>query len=136
MGLWDRIKENNKNAFRDNLTGTWRSIKHGTAGDVSATQAEVRAARRERELQERDLQFGAGEAFGDRNWQPPVHATTKTGKPVTVAFGKGPRQGDVLICDGHVSRETFYGSARVEKGHDHFHADGGAAADRGKYTDE
>lgn len=52
MGLWDRIKENNKNAFRDNMAGTWRSIKNGTAGDLAATQAEVKAAKQERLAQE------------------------------------------------------------------------------------
>lgn len=52
MGFWDRIVEKNKNSFKDSMTGTWRSLKNGTSGDPSATMAEVRAARAERERQE------------------------------------------------------------------------------------
>ncbi len=80
--------------------------------------------------------FGSGESHGDRNWSAPVHATQRDGRPVTVSFGRGPRDGETLICDGHVGASEFYEYARDgAKGHDHYLIDGSPANDRGRYSD-
>ncbi|MBF6185072.1 hypothetical protein [Nocardia farcinica] len=106
------------------------------ADRVKAGKAE--AARRAQV--ERAAQFGAGEAYGDRNWTAPVHASTRDGRPVTVSFGLGPRDGQTLICDGHVNAAQFYEKKRDGlKGHDHYLIDGrpaGPRGDRGRYTDQ
>lgn len=122
--------------MRDNLIGMARSIRNGTPMNPLATMREINAAHDERVTRERDNQFGTGAVGGDRNWEPPFHAATRDGQLVTVSFGRGPRQGQTLICDGHVDFNTFYGNraARIVKGHDHFLTDGASAADRGKYT--
>lgn len=92
-------------------------------------------ARRAAEAARNDA-FGNGEIGGDRNWAPPIHCTTADGRPVTVSFGTGSRQGQTLACDGHVNMTQFYGNAKAGKGHDHYFVDGTIAskADRGRYS--
>lgn len=76
--------------------------------------------------------FGNGQVGGDRNWHPPVHGTTASGRKVTFSEGRGPRDGETLISRGHVGMDRFYGKSG-DKGHDHFGKNGEPHADRGKY---
>lgn len=117
--------------LRDNLVGAFRSMRNGTAMNPLATIKEIKQAENER-------MFGNGEVDGNNNWTPPVHGSTRDGRAVTVSFGLGSRNGETLICDGHVSRERFWGSRKkhVPKGHDHYLSNGTIASknDRGKYA--
>jgi len=100
-----------------------------------ATGRQIRAARDQRVAAERDIQFGSGEAYGDKSWSEPLHATTKDGRAITVSFGRGGREGHTLICDGHVSSASFYDNhSDGKKGHDHYFVDGRPAADRARYS--
>ena len=123
-----------KYTLGDTLLGMVRSLFNGTGMNQGATMREIRAAHDERQ---RRQQFGTGApgAGGDRSWEPPFHATTRDGRPVTVSFGRGSRTGQTLICDGHVDFHTFYNDkkTRVVKGHDHYLKDGSFGADREKY---
>lgn len=126
-----------KYSLADTLIGSLRSLLHGTGMNPAAGMKEIAAVHDERMRRERNNAFGNGQIGGDqRNWQPPFHATTKDGRPVTVSFGKGSRTGNTLICDGHVDFSTFYGnrSLQIVKGHDHFLNDGSYGANRGKYN--
>ncbi len=102
------------------------------------TQQIINAVHDDRIRNDMERSFGTGTVGGDRNWTPPVHGSTRSGKPVTVSFGQGPRNGQTLICDGHVTMREFYARARNGKGHDHYLADGRPAGGRyrGRYTDE
>ncbi|WP_066913365.1 hypothetical protein [Millisia brevis] len=48
----------------------------------------------------------------DRPWTEPVHATTHGGIAVTVSFGLGMRDGQVLLCGGHVTASDFFAMER------------------------
>lgn len=121
-----------KYTLGDALLGMLRSLFNGTGMNHGATMRQINAAHDERERRQK---FGTGASGGDSSWEPPFHATTRDGRPVTVSFGKGSRKGQTLICDGHVDFHTFYNDkrTRVVKGHDHFLADGSFGADRSKY---
>lgn len=122
--------------WSDSFKGQWRSLRNGTGGSFSATLSEINKVKKEREAAEKDLLFGDGEQYGNENWEPPVHATTLDGKPVTVSFGKGRRAGHTLIADGHVTRTSFYDNHRDGlPGHDHYLVDGaiGSRKDRNRY---
>lgn len=116
--------------FGDQLEGMWRSLIGGTSLRPGMTWQHIRNAQAEREARdERDRLFGSGEVGGNRNWSPPVHATRADGRPITISFGKGPRQGHVLVADGHItSMSAFYGTAKEGKGHDHLLPDGRVAS--------
>jgi hypothetical protein len=119
----------NPPSFGDNLKGTWRSLISGTGMRPGMTWRHVRNAQAEREQKQA---FGTGEVGGDRSWTQPVHATTQDGRPVTISFGKGSREGQTLVCDGHVNRDTFYQLAKDgKKGHDHYLVDGRPAGRHG-----
>ena len=79
-----------------------------------------------------------GETYGNRNWTPPVYGSTSSGHDVTVSFGLGPRDGEVLIASDHLDRVDFYGDKklRVKKHHDHYDAYGNLVSDRGSYREE
>ena len=129
--IWDQFKRD----MGDQVRG---SIKYGPSTSYRHNKAAMDAARAEREEREARYadRFGAGEAYGDRNWSEPLHATTQDGRPVTVSFGRGPRTGETLICDGHVSAQQFYERGKDGlKGHDHYLVDGRPAADRARYSD-
>ncbi len=80
--------------------------------------------------------FGNGEIGGDNSWTPPVHATTADGRPVTVSFGQGGRDGHTLIADGHISGSEFYhrDADADEKGHGHYGPHGESFGNYGKYS--
>lgn len=108
-----------KVSFGDVVQGSIRSYKAGTGMNPLANSRAINQVRAERE-------------YGDNSWSPPYHGTTDDGRPVTVAFGKGNRAGHTLICDGHVSAETFYARNTPGKGHDHYWI--GSGKDRGRYS--
>lgn len=117
---------------RITMKANMRSLRHG--GSVDAVMKERKKARAE----ERADRFGTGEVYGDRNWSEPVHATTLEGRPMTVPFGRGPRDGQTLVAPGHVSAQSFYGTHKDgKKGHDHFLIDGEVASesDRMRWVD-
>lgn len=125
--------------LEDNLKGAWRAIKNGSVIKFGGVWTETMKAHDERiKHEERNKAMGTGEVGGGRNWSPPVHATTQDGRPVTVSFGQGSREGDTLIADGHVDFDTFYERRRDGlKGHNHYLVNGDQAGgiDRGRYTD-
>ena len=77
--------------------------------------------------------FGDGEVYDNRRFDAPIHATTVDGRNITIAFGKNGtnRAGHILVADGHVSGNSFYGNVRP-KGHDHLDSNGVFHADRGR----
>lgn len=124
-----------KITFGDWARGTLASIQNGSIMNPIVTQKFVNAAHDERILLEKRRNFGSGTSFGDRNWEPPLHATTYDGSPVTVSFGRGQRAGETLVARGHVTANEFYAKAVPGQGHDHYLADGSMAPrkDRGMW---
>jgi hypothetical protein len=120
----------------DWFRGAGASLRNGTAMNPLATQGLVNAAHDERMGQMREELMGTGSVGGDRNWTPPVHGTTASGRPVTVSFGRGTREGQTLICDGHVGFDEFYRKSKSGKKHDHYLIDGRPAGgqDRGNFS--
>lgn len=110
----------------DWVKGAAQSIRNGTAGNPLATQRLVNAAADQRAG--RETGFGTGEVGGDANWTAPVWGATLAGSPVTIAFGKGTRAGDTLICDGHVQMSEFYANRKTGLGHDHYTVGGKIAS--------
>lgn len=141
MGLMDWLKKeaNNFETTRYHYDLGCEILGDPHGGYLGSTLAErmarVNAGRKEARRRELNAEFGTGEVACDDHWTPPVHATTRDGKPVTVSFGRGPRAGQTLICDGHVDLATFYEKRAGGKGHDHYLVDGKAANDRGRYSD-
>lgn len=117
----------------DWLRGVKYSMRNRTLMNPFQTQRFINAAHDERVANERE-NFGTGEEGGDKHWTPPVHGATRDGRPVTISFGKGKREGETLVCDGHVPMGTFYTRAVPGKGHDHYLVDGKPAKDRGRFT--
>ncbi|HVV71957.1 MAG TPA: hypothetical protein VHI52_10730 [Verrucomicrobiae bacterium] len=111
----------------DWLRGAAASMRNGTASNPFATQKHINAAHDERMARmERD--FGNGKVGGDRNWTSPVHGTTLEGRPVTIAFGKGVKEGQTLVADGHIGMRAFYAKRHTGLGHDHYLVDGTIAS--------
>lgn len=133
MGIKDTVGKASKDyrdaqpTFTDTLRGYGRVLRRdGLAGGMSPFKIR-KAAKQVRA----ERAFGSGDerSGGNRNWTPPVHATTSNGRPITVSFGRGARSGDYLVADGHVGMSSFYSVAKAQ-GHDHF-AGGRIVKDRG-----
>lgn len=67
------------------------------------------------------------------NWSEPMGGSDSAGNPITVAFGSGPAEGEILLGDGDRSEVNFHDSAN----HDHYGSgdrpnDNGTS--RGQYT--
>ncbi len=78
--------------------------------------------------------FGTGEVGGDDHWSEPVYGNTDDGRDITFSQGQGPREGETLVAEGHVSMSDFYGRREDgNKGHDHLDKDGNLIADRGRW---
>jgi hypothetical protein len=124
-----------KITFGDWMKGAGQSLRSGNGMSPLTTQKFVNAAHDDRMAQEHERAFGSGEVGGDRNWTKPVHATTAEGRPVTISFGLGPRDGQTLVCDGHVGMQDFYARSQPGKGHDHYLVDGTRASkiDRNRF---
>jgi hypothetical protein len=81
--------------------------------------------------------FGTGNEdskYETRNWTAPVHAVTADGDPITISFGKGIHEGEILVKRGHArTPKEFYGT-KGQKHHDHFdkYGNSGRRGDRGK----
>lgn len=76
---------------------------------------------------------GSGHTGG---FSDPVHATTETGRDVTVSFGQGSSSGETLMSDGHKSDSGFWGTQNHE-GHDHYGSGNGRnnnGTSRGMYN--
>jgi len=93
-----------------------------------ANQAYIDEAwRKERERKEAERRRNHRGGFGD-----PVHGWLD-GRPVTVAFGWGTREGETLLADGHVNLGTF----KQHDNHNHYGKGDGRnnnVKDRLKYT--
>lgn len=98
----------------------------GALGDALRQAAgETKAQRTARQ----ERQFGNGQVFGNNNWTAPLWATRTTGDEITISFGLGKNEGQVLVANGHITTSSqFYTNAKKEKEHDHLLADGTVAS--------
>lgn len=70
-----------------------------------------------------DPNFGNGEQGARRDWDPAVHGYMEGHGDVTAQFGRGHREGETLLADGHVNEHEFNGP-KGNRGHDHFDGQG------------
>lgn len=147
MGLndWANKRRGMAPSPMDAVRGFGRAIRNeGLNGGMSplrqrAYAKQVKAERlasgnlsdKERRLLGITDSFGNGEVPEKSNFTGPVHATTRDGRQITIAYRKG-NQREYLVADGHVGYDSFYAKAK-HKSHDHF-VDGAIVADRNAST--
>jgi len=78
--------------------------------------------------------FGNGEVGGSPSFEPPVHGYMEGYGEVTASFGRGEREGETLLADGHVQSRAQFDGHPGRRGHDHYDGKGGGAKPRGRFN--